>query len=97
METGREWSRVALAVALLKSLGSEYRKLVEDADSTRADIVRRFQQRSSMVRGRHVHVDDGNGYEGVTEGLDDRGFLLVRTAAGLRTVLSGVVRSVNGK
>ena len=97
METGREWSRVALTVALLKSLGNEYRKLVESSDTARADIVRRFQQRSSMVRGRHVHVDDGNGYEGVTEGLDDRGFLLVRTAAGLRTVLSGVVRPINGK
>ena len=33
------------------------------------------------------------GYEGVTEGLDDRGFLLLRTAQGLRTVLSGNVRA----
>jgi len=36
-------------------------------------------------------VEDG-GFEGVTEGLDSRGFLQVRTAQGMRTVLSGVVR-----
>jgi hypothetical protein len=33
----------------------------------------------------------------VTEGLDHRGFLLVRTEAGLRTVLSGGVRALDGK
>ena len=37
------------------------------------------------------------GYEGITEGLDDRGFLLVRTQSGLRTVLSGDVRALGGK
>ncbi|MGC2109479.1 MAG: biotin--[acetyl-CoA-carboxylase] ligase [Candidatus Korobacteraceae bacterium] len=97
METGRGWSRVALTAALLKSLGSEYRRLVEGGASARPDIVRSFQERSSYASGRHVHVDEGAGYEGVTEGLDDRGFLLVRTAAGLRTVLSGLVRAIDGK
>jgi hypothetical protein len=33
----------------------------------------------------------------VTEGLDDRGFLLVRTDKELRTVLSGDVRAIDGK
>jgi BirA family biotin operon repressor/biotin-[acetyl-CoA-carboxylase] ligase len=33
-----------------------------------------------------------NGFTGITEGLDPRGFLLVRTPQGLRTVLSGGVR-----
>ena len=42
-------------------------------------------------------VEQGQGgsadlLEGVTAGLDDRGFLQVRTPAGLRTVLSGGVR-----
>ena len=45
-----------------------------------------------MVRGRQVHVEENGGLEGVTEGLDPRGFLQVRTAGGLRTVLSGTVR-----
>jgi len=40
-------------------------------------------------------VDEEGGYEGVTEGLDSRGFLLVRTDRGLRTVLSGSVRAAN--
>ena len=55
-------------------------------------ILRRFQERSSSVRGRQVRVEENGGFEGVTEGLDPRGFLLVRTAEGLRTVLSGTVR-----
>jgi BirA family biotin operon repressor/biotin-[acetyl-CoA-carboxylase] ligase len=95
--SGREWSRVALTAALLKSLGSEYRKLTEDSVSARSNILRRFEERSSFARSRHVHVDEAGGYDGVTEGLDERGFLLVRTASGLRTVLSGMVRALDGK
>jgi BirA family biotin operon repressor/biotin-[acetyl-CoA-carboxylase] ligase len=44
-----------------------------------------------------VRVGEEQPYEGVTEGLDDRGFLLVRTDKGLRTVLSGDVRAIDGK
>jgi BirA family transcriptional regulator, biotin operon repressor / biotin---[acetyl-CoA-carboxylase] ligase len=44
------------------------------------------------VRGRKVSVEEHAGLNGVTEGLDGRGFLQVRTAEGLRTVLSGTVR-----
>jgi BirA family biotin operon repressor/biotin-[acetyl-CoA-carboxylase] ligase len=97
MESGREWSRVELTAALLRSLGNEYRKLAEGGGPARSSILQRFAERSSFVRSRHVHVDEGGGYEGVTEGLDDRGFLLVRTKAGLRTVFSGMVRALDGK
>jgi BirA family biotin operon repressor/biotin-[acetyl-CoA-carboxylase] ligase len=96
METGREWSRVELTVALLKSLDSEYRKLRAGAAEARAAILREFEQRSSFARGRHVRVGEDSAFEGVTEGLDERGFLRVRTATGLRTVLSGDVRAVSG-
>jgi len=41
-------------------------------------------------------VEENGGYEGLTEGLDDRGFLLVRTTSGLRTVFSGGVRALDG-
>ena len=92
-ETGTEWSRVELCAALLKSLDREYRALVEDA-SARESIVRRFEQNSSSARGRTVRVEENGGMEGVTEGLDGRGFLQVRTAEGLRTVLSGTVRTI---
>jgi BirA family biotin operon repressor/biotin-[acetyl-CoA-carboxylase] ligase len=95
METGTEWSRVELCAALLKSLDREYRALVNDAGA-RDSILRRFEQASSSVRGRSVRVEENGGIEGVTEGLDNRGFLQVRTADGLRTVVSGTVRLCNG-
>jgi BirA family biotin operon repressor/biotin-[acetyl-CoA-carboxylase] ligase len=95
METGTEWSRVELCAALLKSVDREYRTLVEDAGARDA-IRRRFEENSSSVRGRKVSVelndDENGGLTGVTEGLDERGFLQVRTAEGLRTVVSGTVR-----
>jgi len=91
LATGTEWSRVELSVALLKSLDREYRNLLEDPDAA-ASILRRFQERSSSVRGQRVEVVENPELEGVTEGLDSRGFLQVRTAQGLRTVLSGTVK-----
>jgi BirA family transcriptional regulator, biotin operon repressor / biotin---[acetyl-CoA-carboxylase] ligase len=90
LATGTEWSRVEVCVALLRSLDREYRNLLENPDAA-ASILNRFQERSSSVRGTRVVIED-NGIEGVTEGLDSRGFLQVRTAQGLRIVLSGVVR-----
>jgi BirA family transcriptional regulator, biotin operon repressor / biotin---[acetyl-CoA-carboxylase] ligase len=89
METGTEWSRMELCASLLKSLDREYRNLLDNADA-RDSILRRFQEHSSWVRGRQVRIEEG-GIEGETEGLDARGFLQVRTAQGLRTVLSGTV------
>lgn len=90
--TGSEWSRVELAAALLKSLDREYRDLLEKPDA-RASILRRFSENSSWVHGRAVRIDEnGAGWEGITDGLDERGFLRLRTAHGVRTVLSGTVR-----
>ncbi len=90
IETGTEWSRVELCAALLKSLDREYRGMVEDAGG-REGILRRFEEGSASVRGRRVTVEENGGLTGVTEGLDERGFLRVRTAEGLRTVVSGTV------
>src|SRR5580693_4299424 len=91
LATGTEWSRVELCTALLKSLDREYRGLLEQPDA-RKTILRRFEEGSSSVRGWQVSVSENGGFEGVTEGLDPRGFLLVRTAQGVRAVLSGTVR-----
>ena len=92
MVTGSEWSRVQLAGSLLKSLDREYRLLVEQPDA-RQSILRRFAEQSSWVQGKQVRIDDnGAGYAGTTEGLDERGFLRLRTTTGVRTVLSGTVR-----
>jgi BirA family biotin operon repressor/biotin-[acetyl-CoA-carboxylase] ligase len=92
METDTEWSRVELCAALLKSLDREYRALLNDGTAARSSVLKRFEENSSSVRGRRVRVEDNAGLEGVTEGLDARGFLQVRTAEGVRTVLSGTVR-----
>ncbi|MGC2477846.1 MAG: biotin--[acetyl-CoA-carboxylase] ligase, partial [Candidatus Sulfotelmatobacter sp.] len=90
--TGSEWSRVELLATLLKSLGREYRQLVEDSEA-RGSILQRFAQNSSWVFGKKVRIEEnGAAFEGTTEGLDGRGFLLVRTLHGLQTVLSGTVR-----
>jgi BirA family biotin operon repressor/biotin-[acetyl-CoA-carboxylase] ligase len=90
--TGHECSRVELSGALLQSLDREYRALVGDVKSARAEILRRFEQASSYARGMHVRVDEDGGYQGLTAGLDERGFLQVETQSGTRTVLSGSVR-----
>lgn len=92
-ETGRMWSRVEMAGALLKSLDREYRALLQGG----GELVQRFEAASSYARDRRVHVDENGGYEGVTDGLDERGFLRVRTAGGVRIVLSGGVRPVEEK
>jgi BirA family biotin operon repressor/biotin-[acetyl-CoA-carboxylase] ligase len=97
MESGRAWSRVELTSALLQSLDTMYRELALATADARAAILRRFEQHSSYVRARYVTVEEEGGYEGVTDGLDSRGFLQVLTPKGLRTVLSGTVRSANGK
>ena len=92
MITGSEWSRVELAAALLKSLDREYRQFKEDPD-VRDSIVNRFAANSSWILGKKVRIEEnGSAFEGTTEGLDGRGFLKVRTAHGLQTVLSGTVR-----
>ena len=90
--SGREWSRVELAAALLKSLDREYRDLLGKPNA-RESVLRRFSDNSSYVRGRQVRIEENGGFEGVTDGLDARGFLQVRTAHGVRTVLSGTVRA----
>ena len=90
--TGTEWSRVELAAALLKFLDREYRALLQ-APHSAGPILRRFVQNSSCVRGREVTIEENGDFTGTTDGLDDRGFLRIRTASGVRTVLSGTVRA----
>jgi BirA family biotin operon repressor/biotin-[acetyl-CoA-carboxylase] ligase len=91
MSTGREWSRVELCAALLKSLDGEYRDFLGAADG-HDSILRCFEQRSSSVRGQRVRIEENGGFEGVTDGLDSRGFLRVKNAQEMRTVLSGTVK-----
>jgi BirA family biotin operon repressor/biotin-[acetyl-CoA-carboxylase] ligase len=92
LETGSEWSRVELVAALLKSLDREYRQLLQGCGAHES-ILRRFAENSSWVQDKTVRIEEnGSGFEGTTAGLDERGFLRVRTSKGMQTVLSGTVR-----
>ena len=95
IESAKQWSRSGLLVALLKSLNTEYNSLI--ADLARAGgagaLLTRLRSASSYVEGKRVYVGEAEGYEGITAGLDDRGFLLVSTAGGIRRVISGGVRA----
>lgn len=94
IETGRNWPRQELLIALLQSLDCEVRGLTEsaNAEAFARSLRERVAAGSSWIRGKRVRVEEGDGFTGITEGLDPRGFLLVRTAEGLRTVYSGGVR-----
>jgi len=94
VETGRNWPRQELLLALLQSLDCEVRALADSAGAEQyARSMRdRLTASSSWIRGKRVRVEEGDGFTGTTDGLDPRGFLLVRTADGLRTVYSGGVR-----
>ena len=89
--TGREWSRIEICAAVLKSLEREYKNLVTNVDS-RADILERVEERSCSICGREVWIEENPQWTGITEGLDDRGFLRLRTRDGLKTVYGGTVR-----
>jgi BirA family biotin operon repressor/biotin-[acetyl-CoA-carboxylase] ligase len=99
IEGGKEYSRKDVAAALIRALDREYRALLRAMSSpirTPAlrfePIMRRVESRSSYAQGKLVHVDEDGGYNGVTDGLDPRGFLRGRTDKGLRIVISGSVR-----
>jgi BirA family transcriptional regulator, biotin operon repressor / biotin---[acetyl-CoA-carboxylase] ligase len=91
--SGSAWSRMELCAALLKSLDREYRDFLGSSDGNKS-ILRRFEERSSSVRGRKVRIEENGALEGVTDGLDSRGFLRVRTPQEVKTVLSGTVKLV---
>jgi BirA family transcriptional regulator, biotin operon repressor / biotin---[acetyl-CoA-carboxylase] ligase len=92
LEAGRLVSRQALLVALLESLEREATGLVEQDACKR--IPARVEQASTWVRGRRVEVHGPQACVGVTAGLDDRGFLLVKAGGGLIAVRTGGIREV---
>jgi BirA family biotin operon repressor/biotin-[acetyl-CoA-carboxylase] ligase len=87
---GQRISRQALLVRLLKSLQREVGGLLDPA--LRKSIPARVQDASSWVCGRRVEVHGPQACTGATEGLDEHGFLLLRTAEGLVQVQTGGIR-----
>jgi BirA family biotin operon repressor/biotin-[acetyl-CoA-carboxylase] ligase len=94
IETAREWSRQELLVALLRHLHSEVERLSapHNLEAVTTDLRRRLAASSTWIQGKSVIVTEAETFSGVTDGLDSRGFLRVRTTQGVRTVLSGGVR-----
>jgi BirA family biotin operon repressor/biotin-[acetyl-CoA-carboxylase] ligase len=93
IETGQEWSRQDLLVAVLRNVDREISRLTtENLDIVTADIRERLTAGSSWIKGKQVVVTESDTFAGITDGLDSRGFLRVRTGDGVRTVLSGGVR-----
>lgn len=93
LETGRETSRQLLLIALLQALDAEYRALT--SPQSLAEVPVRIAAISSWIEGRRVSVHGPQACEGITAGLDARGFLRVRTAQGLVTVTTGGLRAAN--
>jgi BirA family biotin operon repressor/biotin-[acetyl-CoA-carboxylase] ligase len=91
-ETGKQWPRVELVGTLLRALQQEYQAMQSAPAEAMQSCITRFEKRSSYARGKRVKVAEGDGFEGITEGLDARGFLRVKTSSGPRLVLSGGVR-----
>ena len=102
IESGKDWPRQQLLIALLKSLEEETSALAnpDTAPQAKQGILTRLETGSTWIRGKRVivneHAMDGS-FCGTTAGLDERGFLLVDTADGLRTVHSGGVREAPTK
>jgi BirA family biotin operon repressor/biotin-[acetyl-CoA-carboxylase] ligase len=89
IETGREFSKEEL---LERIVAEALRNASLLAEAGKAGIIRRFEEHSTWVRGKAVEVDSGT--RGVTAGLNEDGFLLVQTDAGVETVIAGGVREV---
>jgi BirA family biotin operon repressor/biotin-[acetyl-CoA-carboxylase] ligase len=90
LESGQGVSRQDLLVSVLKSLELRIRSL--DAPQELERIPRLIEESSTWVRGRRVVVHGPQGCEGITDGLDEHGFLRVRTAEGLVIVRTGGLR-----
>jgi BirA family transcriptional regulator, biotin operon repressor / biotin---[acetyl-CoA-carboxylase] ligase len=91
LETGHRISRQDLLVSLLKSLQREALGLADSAAGV--TVPERVAQASTWIRGRRVEVHGPQACTGVTAGLDENGFLLVRTDNGLVTVQTGGIRA----
>lgn len=86
---GRRQSREQIVIKLLESLDTFCDMLQAHGTSV---IIRAFTSASSYAANRRVVIED-TGRKGITAGLDENGFLLVRYESGrLEKVASGGVR-----
>jgi BirA family biotin operon repressor/biotin-[acetyl-CoA-carboxylase] ligase len=93
LQAGRHVSRQLLLRALLKSLERETAGLVDPAFAE--EIPRRLNTSSTWISGRKVEVHGPQACAGITDGLDQNGFLRVRTDSGIVIVQTGGIRAVS--
>ena len=87
-ELGVPVSREDLAIALLRHVNQE----LADGLNT---IYERFERNSTWVLGKRVHVAEGEGYTGTTDGLTPEGLLRIACDDGTqRVVRHGGVREL---
>jgi BirA family biotin operon repressor/biotin-[acetyl-CoA-carboxylase] ligase len=91
IEAGRVTSRQALLIALLESLQREASGLQDS--SVVAAIPARVALISTWLWNRQVEVHGPQACAGITAGLDENGFLRVRTAECVVTVQTGGIRA----
>jgi BirA family transcriptional regulator, biotin operon repressor / biotin---[acetyl-CoA-carboxylase] ligase len=86
---GRRQSREQIIIKLLESLDTFCEMLQADGPGV---IIRAFTSASSYAANRRVLIED-TGRKGITAGLDENGFLLVRHESGrVEKIASGGVR-----
>lgn len=91
LESGRWTDRQELLISVLKCLAGEACMLLEAAAVER--IPARVAEASTWVRNRAVEVHGPQACSGITDGLDEHGFLRVRTADGVVQVQTGGIRA----
>ncbi len=92
IEEGFEFDRDKLLAAALTSIDEYVETFVTHG---REAIFRMFSDVSTWAHGKRVIVEQSDGIiEGTTEGVDESGFLIVRTPEGERkTIVAGGVRA----
>jgi BirA family biotin operon repressor/biotin-[acetyl-CoA-carboxylase] ligase len=92
LESGRWTDRQPLLLLLLESLARETQTLLDPA-AVRS-IPARVAQSSTWISNRVVEVHGPQACTGITDGLDEHGFLLVRTPAGIVQIQTGGIRDI---
>jgi BirA family transcriptional regulator, biotin operon repressor / biotin---[acetyl-CoA-carboxylase] ligase len=91
-ETNREFPREAL---LDRVVAESLRYADVLAERGKPAILEKFKEHSTYAEGKPVVVTmPGGEISGITAGLDEYGYLRVRTAHGVETIVTGGVRAV---
>jgi BirA family biotin operon repressor/biotin-[acetyl-CoA-carboxylase] ligase len=88
-ELGRRVDRGLVFAECLAALAERYRLLQEGAAAV---VVGEWRVRAAATLGRPVEWNDGTARQGIAEGIDEHGSLIIRTGAGPVRIISGELR-----